>query len=134
MSKFHYLIALLLLSIIGYITVWQLRLVTGSAVQLISVEIVKKIDMRLQQVSRELKRVPDSDQEFALLVLGTMDFSSRYPRIAFHNFMPGSRVAPAFFQVFITSAAANEPIVFQVVYYGNDYQANLAFKGKLVKQ
>ncbi len=134
MSKRSYLLIVLFLCLIGYVVTRQLRMAAESASTLLGEAVVKKIEYRISGVFRKLKRYPNADNEFETLVLGALDLGKYRRKIVFQKFIPGSKVAPAFFQVKIEGTTAAPPVILSLEYYGSDYQSDIRLKGRLIKQ
>jgi hypothetical protein len=118
LSKLNYLVYILVLSIIGYVVIGQLKQTTETALQLIGAEIHEKIEIKIAETYRELKRYPNPDNEFETLVLGRLDFS-RYPlHIKVQNFHAGNALYPATFQVVIKGKTTIKPVTLFLRYSG----------------
>lgn len=134
MSKQSYLLTILFICVIGFVIAGQLRVATQSADRLLADEVIRKIDIQIKKVYQKLKRFPDSRAEFETMVLGHLDWHLYKRKIFVHKFVPGSQVAPAFFQVKIAGTTSTTPVKLWLAYYGCNYHANLKLKGKLIDQ
>jgi len=119
------------LAIIGLLFAVQFNEATHTATQLLTIDVVKKIKLRIAQVYKSLKRYPDSGDEFETLVLNHLDFSHYPVPIWVKNYVPGNSRKPAFFQVLLNKNTARGQIRIDMEYYGNEYHNNTAYKGNL---
>jgi hypothetical protein len=134
MSKQSYLLIILFLCIIAYVITGQFRLATESASHLLAREVVRKIELRISEVSKQLKRRPNAGQEFTTLVLDHLNLQNYRQEIRISNVIGGSKNSPAMFKVTIAGATLTSPVILNMYYYGSEYRADLSLKGRLIRQ
>jgi len=132
LSKFNFLLIILILVVTGFLLISQLKLATHSARVLTAAEIAEAINIRIDAAFRQLNRFPGSGPEFQRLVLDRLDLS-RFPlETAIRRFQPGNVFNPAQFQVVMRGETETDS--FDFYYYGGEYRGNLGYKGKLVRK
>lgn len=130
MSKFNFLLIILILVVAGFLLISQLKLASQSARVLAAAEIAEAINIYIDDAFRKLNRYPSSGAEFKQLVLDRLDFS-RFPmKIQIRRFRPGNNNSPALFQVVMRGETYTDSFAFS--YYGSDYRGNMSYKGKLM--
>lgn len=129
MSKLHYLLLVLVITIVGYVVVGQLNRATETARELTAQEVIKRISFTVEKAYRQLKRYPDAGEEFRRLVLEQLDLH-RYPeRIVVEGFIPGNARLPASFHLKV--GPPDREVMISLRYYGSDYRVHLEYKGRL---
>jgi hypothetical protein len=129
MSKLNYLLVLLLVCAAGYIVIGQLVRASGTALELIADEVVKRAAITIKKAYVELKRYPDSDDEFKALVLERLDLQHYPMRIVIAGFIPGNTRLPASFNLKI--GPTGREVVVKLRYYGSDYRSAPGYRGRL---
>lgn len=131
MTKINYLLAILLLAIVGYIVIGQLNQATRTSYDLLTYEVIKKININIEKTYKQLKRYPDADKEFESLVLNKLNLHDYRGRIKIEDFKPGNAMSPASFNV--KAGASGKEAVISLKYYGTEYKYHLLYKGKLAR-
>jgi hypothetical protein len=129
MSKLNYLLVLLLVCLTGYFVIGQLVRTSGTALELLADEVVKRAAITIKKAYIELKRYPDSGEEFKTLVLDRLDLQHFPIRIVIAGFIPGSARLPASFNLKI--GPFGREVVVKLRYYGSDYRFAPGHEGKL---
>lgn len=131
LSKFNFLLIILILVVTGFLLISQLKLATQSARVLTAAEIAEAINIRIDEAFRKLNRYPSSGAEFKQLVLDRLDFS-RFPmEIRIRRFRPGNDGSPAQFHVVMRGETFTDSFGF--LYYGSEFRGNISYNGKLVR-
>ena len=130
MSKFNYLLTALVLLVVGYVVIGQLNRATGTTYDLLADEVIEAVRLNIRDVYRELKRYPDSAEEFKTLVLDPLDVHKYGGRVRINDFVPGNAVKPASF--LLIAGGSHKEVKFTVYYYGSQYGNHLFYKGQLV--
>ncbi len=133
MSRIQYYIFIIILILIGFFISFQLSIASSTAHRLIANESLYKVENRLAQVFRTLKRFPKADEELKSLVLDAMNFSTYSTHVAVRDFRPGSTLTPASFRIIVDGKAYTSPVILQVLYYGSEYKINPRLIGKLLR-
>jgi len=131
MSKLHYLLTVLILSAVAYVSVSQLWLAQDSARRLLGQEVSARIQLRLDAVYVKLGRFPDSDRQFPLMVLSELGLEKHLKMITIQRFVAGNSMNPARFQVRVSSGSGGADLIIPMEYYGSDYHADFRLKGRL---
>ncbi|MCP4218051.1 MAG: hypothetical protein GY765_25635 [bacterium] len=131
MSKLNYLTVILILCAVGYVVVGQMKSAIGMSHDLLADEATKKINLRIDEVYRLLKRFPKSGREFETLVLGTLNFKGD---IFIKNFKKGNTSRPASFCLKVGGGKSpRQGTVVLLHYFGSDYRGDISYKGRLLR-
>lgn len=129
MSKLNYLFVLLLVCLTGYIVIGQLVRASGTAIELIADEVVKRAAVTIKKAYVELKRYPDSGDEFRTFVLERLDLHHYPLRIVIAGFIPGNSRLPASFNLKV--GPHGREVVVKLRYYGSEYRTAPGYGGRL---
>ncbi len=131
MSKANFLVAVLILAVVGYVVIGQLNRAARTSHHLLALEVAKKIETQIEKVHRRLKRYPDAGNEFETLVLGKLDLHRYRVKLAVADFKRGCRNEPASFNV-IAGPTGRESVI-SLQYFGCNYRRHYLFKGRLIR-
>lgn len=133
MSKINYLVVILILVGIGYVVISQVQVATQTASNLVTVSLAKKIQLKIDETYHQLKRFPNSSDEFEKSILGSIDLSKYPTPVTIENFRPGNRIVPAVFQIVVHGSTSLKRVFLRLEYYGTEYGLNPGLKGVLKK-